>query len=250
VSDKLNRLILDENAGNVLLQNTQFMLELIPEISDMIGFEQNNPYHHLNVWEHTVTAVENAPADIVLRLTMLFHDIAKPRCYSEDERGGHFYGHPQVSADMAREILLRLGYDGDTIETVTQLILYHDADIQPHKKHLVRWLNKIGETRIRQLMEVKRADAMAQSETYRHVKLALLGDISQMIDDIIEEQQRFSLKDLAVNGKDLIEAGVPHETIIGKILNRLMRMVIDGQIANEKEHLLSVANRLISEVVA
>ena len=247
VEAELNGILLAEDAGSVLLQCTPFMLELIPEISDMIGFEQNNSHHYLDVWEHTITAIENTPADIILRLTMLFHDIAKPRCYTEDERGGHFYGHPHISADMAREILLRLGYDNGTIEAITQLILYHDSDIQPRKKHLKRWLNKIGEEQLRQLIEVKRADANAQSETFRQAKLSNLDAVSQKIDDIIEEQQRFSLKDLAVNGKDLMDIGVPQGYIIGNILNRLMNMVVNESVNNDREKLLSIASQLIKE---
>jgi len=247
---ELNRLILNENVSSILMQSTLVICELIPEITDMIGFAQNNPHHHLNVWEHTITAIENSPADIILRLTMLFHDIAKPKCYTEDERGGHFYGHPQVSTDMAREILQRIGYDNDTIEIVTLLVLYHDTDIQPRKKHLVRWLNKIGEENLQWLIEVKRADAKAQSETFRQAKLLKLDTVSQMIDEIIEEQKRFSLKDLAVNGKDLIVIGVPQGATIGKILNRLMNMVQDGFVENEKSELLSFASQLISEQVS
>ena len=244
---KLNNIILGENVESALLLSTLFLCELIPEMYDMIGFEQNNPHHHLDVWQHTMAAVSSTPNDMVLRLTMLLHDIGKPHCYTEDERGGHFYGHPQVSMDMAREILLRLGYDNGTIESVTQLVLYHDADIQPRKKHLKRWINKIGEERLWQLIEVKRADANAQSETFRQIKLLKLDAVSQMIDGIIEEQRLFSLKDLAVNGKDLIEVGVPQGTIIGGILNRLKDMVVNGVVDNDKAKLLSITSQLLNE---
>jgi len=244
---KLNNTILDENIESALLRSTLFLCKLIPEMRDMIGFEQNNLHHHLDVWQHTLVAVSNTPNELVLRLTMLLHDIAKPRCYTEDERGGHFYGHPQVSSDMAREILLRLGYDNATIEVVTQLVLYHDADIQPRRKHLIRWLNKIGEERLRQLIAIKRADAKAQSETFRDLKLSKLDAVSALINDIIEAQQRFSLKDLAINGRDLMDAGVPQGAIIGKILNRLMSMVVDGEIENEESKLLSMVRQLNKE---
>ena len=192
---KLNKLLLEKNACSVLSQHMPFICELIPEIKDMIGFEQNNPHHYLDVWKHTLVAIDNSPVDIILRLTMLFHDIAKPRCYTEDERGGHFYGHPQISSDMAREILLRLGYDNGTIEMVTQLVLYHDAEIQPRRKHLKRWLNKIGEDKLRLLLKIKRADAIAQSELYRQSKLSALDSISPIIDDIVAQQKCFTLKE-------------------------------------------------------
>ena len=148
IAVELNKLIIGSCAGRVLLSFVSIMEEIIREISDIIGFEQNNPYHHLDVWRHTVESVVQAPAETVLRLTMLFHDIAKPKCYTEVDSVGHFYGHPQVSSGMAKAILSRLKYDNNTIETVAQLIRYHDADIQPGRKHIKRWLSRIGEPKL------------------------------------------------------------------------------------------------------
>jgi len=139
---------------------------------------------------------------------------------------------------MAKAILLRLKYDNDTIEAVTQLILYHDTDIQPRRKHIKRWLNKIGEERLRLLLEVKRADAMAQEEGHCRARLAVLDEVLIIIDEIIEQNQCFRLKDLAVNGSDLIAYGIPEGIEIGKALNKLMDMVIDEEVENDKEELL------------
>jgi len=172
---------------------------------------------------------------------MLFHDIAKPVSYTEVDSVGHFYGHPQISSDMATEILLRLKYDNDTIEAVTQLILYHDTDIQPRRKHIKRWLNRIGEERFRQLLIIRKADAMAQSEEYRQEKLDALKLTLPILDDIIEQQQCFSLKDLAINGRDLIAIGVPEGVTIGVILNKLLDAVINEAVVNEKNHLIQEA---------
>ena len=245
IANELNKLIVGDNAGNILLNYTCVIGAVIPEIKEMVGFEQKSPYHHLDVWNHTAASVTKAPADVPLRLTMLLHDIAKPGCYSEADGIGHFYGHSKVSSDMAKEILLRLRYDNSTIETVTELILYHDANIHPERKHIKRWLNRIGEERFRQLIEIKRADAMAKSEKYRQAKMEVLNDILTVLDEIIEQNQCFSLKDLAVNGRDLIAAGVPEGVTIGRILNRLMDMVIDEQVENNKEKLLETAKKEI-----
>ena len=242
---ELNKLIVG-GAEDVLLKYSPVIEEIIPEIKDMIGFRQNNPYHHLDVWTHTVKSVVNAPVNPVLRLTMLLHDIAKPNCFTEDGNlVGHFYGHPKISADMASEILKRLKYDNGTIEMVVELVLHHDADVLPRRKHIKRWLNRIGETRLRQLLEVKRADAMAQSETYRQAKLDVLEEIPPIIDEIIEQRQCFSLKDLAVNGRDLIGIGVPEGVEIGKALKVLLGLVIDEVVENDKAKLLNVAKKAI-----
>jgi len=240
IAVELNQLIVGKGVFDVLRTHTSVLTEIIPEMIPMVGFDQNTAYHCFDVFQHTLRSVAYAPSDVVIRLTMLFHDIAKPKCYHEDERGGHFYGHAQAGAEMAREILQRLKYDNDTIETVTQLILYHGVELHPESKSIKRWLNRIGEVRLRQLIEVKRADAMAKADQYRQGDMDALDRITATIDEVIEQQQCFALKDLAVDGRDLIAVGVPQGTAIGKWLNRLMDMVIDEQVENDKGKLLKI----------
>ena len=134
---------------------------------------------------------------------------------------------------------------GQPKQTVTQLILYHDADIEPRKKHIKRWLNKIGEERFRQLLEVKRADTMAQAVNIREDKLIVLDSLLVEFEEIIAQQQCFSLKDLAVNGRDLIEAGIAEGKQIGIILNKLMDMVIDEEAENDRVILLGIAKKIM-----
>ena len=98
----------------------------IPEIKQCIGFQQNNPHHNRNVWDHTLFAVSVAPKDIYTRLALLYHDIGKPLCYSEDSGVGHFYGHAAVSRDIAEKSLHNLRFDNQTIKLVTQLVEAHD----------------------------------------------------------------------------------------------------------------------------
>ena len=245
IAVELNKMITGKNIKETLTRHILIITEIIPEILPMIGFQQNNPWHYLDVWQHTLTALVNSPADVILRLTMLFHDIGKPDCYTQSEdKTGHFYGHPQISRDMARKILRRLKYDNNTVETVTQLILYHDAEIQPQKKHIKKWLNKIGEEKFRRLLEVKKADNKAQSINLAQKKLAILNNIEFLLNEIIEQKQCFSLKDLAVNGRDLIDIGIAEGSRIGVILNRLINMVIDEKTENDKTKLLEIAKRI------
>ena len=242
-ASELNKLILGDGAQNMLITGAPLIAELIPELLPMFGFEQNNPYHCFDVYNHTLQSVACAPKDVIIRLTMLFHDISKPGCYTEKDGIGHFYGHPKISSEMAEKILRRLKYDNKTVKTVTQLIFYHDTDIQPKKKHIRRWLNRIGEERLRRLLEVKRADLMSQSTEYRPKKLAVLDSVPPLIDEIIEQNECFSLKDLAVNGRDLRAAGLPEGKNIGTILNHLMGLVIDETIENDQAKLLQEAQR-------
>jgi tRNA nucleotidyltransferase (CCA-adding enzyme) len=235
IAVELNKLLMGDRVSEVLSAHISVLTGIIPEFEPAVGFGQNNPYHCYDVMTHTLASIDAAPKDLIIRLTMLFHDIGKPSSYTESADGvGHFYGHPQVGTDMARDILARLKYDNDTIKAVTQLVLYHDTDVRASRKIIKRSLSKLGEERFRQLIEVKRADTLAHSESVRAEGLSLLDDVMVVLDEIIEQQQCFSLKDLAVNGRDLIDAGVTEGVQIGKILSRLLDMVINESIENDK----------------
>ena len=244
IAAELNKMIVGTGVRDVFAEHTPVILEIIPELAPTLVFMQNNPHHCHDVFTHTLISIEVAVRDLVVRLAMLFHDIAKPSCHTQEDGIAHYHGHPQISSDIAGKVLSRLKYDNNTIRSVKKLVLYHDSEILPVSKHIKRWLNKIGEVRLRQLIEVKRADAMAQSEFYRQGKLDNLADASSLIDEIIEQQQCFSLKGLAVTGREVMEAGVPQGPQIGKILKLLVDMVIDEQAENRKEVLMGIVLQL------
>ena len=246
IAAELDRFILGKNTDVLMMNHHEIFTEVISELTPTIHFEQNTPYHCYDVFTHTIESVKNAPPDVKIKLTMLLHDIGKPRCYTEDENGdGHFYGHAAVSAEMAEQILRRLKYDNDTIDTVKKLILYHDAEVQASNKNIKRWLNRIGVERLRQLLQVKRADAMAQAPEHGKQKQILLEKVNVMLDDILEQQQCFSLKDLSVNGRDMIKLGIVDGKQIGTTLSKLMDMVIDEELENEREILLEHAVEML-----
>lgn len=246
INSELCKLLLGKGAESILTKYADVISVVIPEIKPMIGFKQNNPYHYLDVWNHTIQTVTNAPEYLVIRLAMLFHDIAKPSCYTQDEQGvGHFYGHPQHSSDTAFEIMKRLKFDNETLYRVKDLIFYHDVDLLPRNKQVKRWLNKIGEEKLRQLIQVKCADTMGQADWIRAERIPQLIEVEHCIDNIIEQQQCFSMKDLAVNGRDLIFIGISEGVEIGKTLNRLIDMVLDEQVENDREELLEIAKNMV-----
>lgn len=241
INAEFSKLICGENFAWVLLNFTDIIEVFIPEIKVCVGFDQRNIHHIYDVWEHSVKAAEAIPADLILRLTMLFHDIEKPSCFfmGEDHQG-HFYGHAKKSAETAEKILRRLRYDNKTVKEVTELIELHDVEIVPEKKPVLRRMGKMGKESFEKLIAVKYADNKAQSP----IVLSRRKDF-QKIEEIAAEAQResscFSLKSLAVNGKDLIDAGFPAGKEIGKILQYLLENVIDGKYENEKETLLRAA---------
>ncbi|MEG2000824.1 MAG: HD domain-containing protein [Evtepia sp.] len=223
-------------AASILNEYAAVFCTFIPELKPMIGLER--PYHNLDVWQHTIKSVANTPSDLILRLTMLFHDIAKPDAYRQDETHiGHFYDHAQKSAAMSESILTRLRFDKETISEVKELILYHGIPLESESKSLKHWLNKIGASRLRKLIEIQRADTLGIS--HQAERLKQLDTISLAIDEIIQQKQCFSLKNLAINGSDLIQIGMQEGTQIGATLHHLMNLVIEEKLPNERHALLN-----------
>ena len=238
----------DDFCVELLLYKDVFSL-FIPELKDMFDFPQNNPWHIWDVFGHTIHAVEYCDSDdLVVRLAVFFHDFGKPHSYQDGEDGiRHFKGHGKVSADMTDSIMKRLRFDNETRNNVVELVYYHDATFEVGKKYVKRWLNKIGEKQFRRLLQVKKADNKAQNLELSSDRIKELSEIEALIDEVLQEDECFSLKDLAVNGNDLIGVGYKSGTELGNTLNKLLQLVIDGDCPNEKEKLLQEAENLWME---
>lgn len=235
----------DDFCVELLLYKDVFSL-FIPELKDMFDFPQNNPWHIWDVFGHTIHAVEYCDSDdLVVRLAVFFHDFGKPHSYQDGEDGiRHFKGHGKVSADMTDSIMKRLRFDNETRNNVVELVSYHDTTFEIGKKYVKRWLNKIGEKQFRRLLQVKKADNKAQNLELSSDRIKELSEIESLIDEVLQEDECFSLKDLAVNGKDLIGVGYKAGKELGNTLNKLLQLVIDGDCPNEKEKLLQEAKSL------
>ncbi len=215
--------------------------QFLPEFDVCMGTEQNTPHHCWTVGEHILHSLAGVRADKVLRLTMLLHDIGKPAVKTTDEKGrDHFKTHGAQSEKMAKIILRRLKFDNDTTEKVCRLIRWHDARPLPEMKQVRRAVNRIGEDIFPLYLEVQRADMLAQSGYKRAEKEARLDGVTLCYRKILEENQCISLKELAVKGKDLIEAGYRPGPEIGEKLNFLLEHVLECPEDNRKEILLSL----------
>ena len=239
IRSELDLTITGKGVYDVLNDYFPVISEIIPELIPTAGDVQNNPRSGFDVLQHTLKSVALAPKEVVLRLSMLLHDIAMPACCNETGSKGHFHSHAERGAQMARGILKRLKYDGATVKSVAELVLYHDAELTPEAKQVRRWLNRLGEAGLWRLVEVKRADISAQADEYKMEGLASLDKTAALIDEIIERRQCFSLAELAVDGGDLIAAGIPEGREIGIALNRLLDMVLDEQVDNDRLELLN-----------
>ena len=212
---------------------------ILPEFDRCMETAQNNPHHKYSVGEHTIVSIGNARPDRILRYTMLMHDMGKPSCKTTDEQGiDHFYGHQEVSAQMANDILRRLKSDNETRRSVSKLVRYHDLTCGLTGKSVRKAISLIGEDLFPLYLEVKDADTRAQSDFRFQEKMDYLEEVRHLYRKILEEGDCLSLKDLAVNGKDLIAAGMKPGREIGEVLGAMYLDVIDDPEHNNKEYLM------------
>lgn len=224
----------------LLLYKEVFSL-FIPELKDMIGFQQDNPYHDYDVYEHTFHALDKCNSDdLIVRLAVFFHDFGKPHSYQDGIDGiRHFKGHGKVSAEMTDSIMKRLRFDNDTRNKVVELVYYHDATFEVGKKYIKRWLNKIGEKQFRRLLLVRRADILGQKSEVEENRIEKIKDIEDLLAQVLSEQSCFSLKDLAISGNDVKKIMMIKEgKDVGVWLNKILDMVIDGELNNTREDLI------------
>lgn len=217
----------------------------MPELDLMMETAQNNPHHCYSVGEHALHSLTAVPADKVLRLTMLLHDVAKPACKAADEKGiDHFRSHPLLGAEIARMILRRLKLDNDTVSRVTKLILWHDDNPPLSERNVRRAINRVGEAQYPAIFAVKRADILAQSDYKKEEKLRYVDEYEALYNEILEKKQCLSIKDLAVDGADLLAAGVPQGKAVGVCLKELLEFVLEQPECNTKEYLLAQVKAL------
>ncbi|MBR5336764.1 MAG: CCA tRNA nucleotidyltransferase [Lachnospiraceae bacterium] len=213
---------------------------VLPEFDVMMKTPQNHMHHMYDVGEHTIKVMENVLPSKVMRLTALLHDVGKPATGTVDEEGyTHFKGHPNVGAEMAAGILRRLKFDNDSIHKVKTLIKWHDVRPDATEKNIRRLLSKVGEDLFPLLLDIKYGDILGQSDYMREEKLAILSDYRRCFEKIISEKQCFTIKDLAVDGHDLMDAGIPAGVEIGEKLKSLLEIVLEDPARNKKDVLLS-----------
>ncbi len=240
LNTELCKLLVGDNVEKILLDYKEVFSIIIPQLSKMFDFAQHNSYHIYDVYTHTVKAVSHSAPIKEVRLALLFHDIAKPETFTQDQSGtGHFYRHAQQSELIARMCLNKLKFDNKTKSVVLKLVKYHDANITPDLKSVKRWLNKFGQHNFELLLEVKKADTLAQSKKEHKEKLYILKQLKQLAKQVETEQLCFNLKSLAVSGNDLIEIGVPKGKQVGEILQQILQNVIEGTLINEKKEILN-----------
>lgn len=212
----------------------------LPEYGLCIGAMQNHPYHIYSIDKHLLESMCHIDAKVDLRLAMLLHDICKPETKTTDNNGiDHFYRHGELSSKKAEEILRRMKYDNKTIDRISVLIKFHDTELI-EKKSIRKLLSKIGEENLRDLIKIKEADILAQNREFYQERHNKLEHITAELNEIIQEKNCFTLKDLEVDGSDLMDIGFKPDKSIGEALNWLLEMVIESPELNEREKLLAL----------
>ncbi|MCR5734145.1 MAG: CCA tRNA nucleotidyltransferase [Lachnospiraceae bacterium] len=250
IQTELVKLLVSDSPQKILaLYETGISKVIMPEIDKMMQTEQNNPHHMYNVGIHTVETLNHSRSwndrlsradKRILRLSLLFHDMGKPDCRKTDEKGtDHFHGHAGVSEKIALDILKRLKFDNDTIYKVTKLVKYHDHRDVLTKPKLRRLIVKIGTDLMPLWFIVRRCDTNAQSEYLRKEKISCIDQCENMYSEIIHDGDCLCLKELSVNGNDLITCGFKPGKEIGEALNRMFDMVLEDPQKNNRDYLLS-----------
>jgi len=251
IQEELNKLLLKAkypSSGFRLMQKVGLLEKILPELSSCVGVEQPGGYHTYDVFEHSILTVDNAPRDLVIRLAALFHDISKPETRVLVQDGATFYGHEKRGSKLTQRILSRLRYSNQIIDQVSLLVDKHMFTTGVTDKGVRRLIRKMGEELIFPLLELRRADVVAQGK----------GGHTQDVDELeekikleLERKPPFGLKDLAVNGNDLMESfNLPPSPLVGQILNHLLEMVLDEPELNHKENLLKEAELFLKNISA
>lgn len=240
---EFKKLVAGRYAGDVMRRYTEVLGAVFPELLAMKGFEQHNEYHRYDVLEHCVRAMEAVRTtpenNTYMRMAALFHDVGKPLTYSQEDCGrGHFYGHASRGAEVMEKIMERMKADRWLTDRMVSLVRHHDLIFEKDERLLKRWMRRFTPEGLSEILEIKLADNIATGNMSEE-----LGDkfreIREMIEEILRQEDCFSLKDLAVDGKDVMEAGVSRGPEVGRILDELLDDVIDGRVANERKTLLA-----------
>lgn len=212
----------------------------MPELCHTWQFAQQGSRHSYDVFTHIVKAVASVPPDVVLRLTMLLHDIGKPFAWQLRADGGDaFPDHENMGAELAGKILNRLRYDKKTISRVTLLVRNHTRQLQPEEINLRQAVADLGAETVQQLLEVKRADIKAHNNCDMTEVLQLFDTMEVMLKQILQRGDCCTLKQLAVSGRDLTALGISGQQV-GQILNQLLQIVIQQPEKNDKMVLLEL----------
>ena len=238
ISVELTKLLMGNNAFNILTEFPDVFGVFIPEILPCINFKQYGKKHAYDVWTHICHTVDTIPQDKILRLTMLLHDLGKVPTHKLNENGDStFKNHATIGSEMAKEILIRLRFDKKTITRVSFLVSHHDFEPPETKIELKKKMKVLTAEDVRTLLVIKKSDRGALSESYRDISKES-EQVLVWLKEIEENNECVTINQLKINGNDLIKLGFKNEEI-GQKLDFVLDCVIEEKVPNTKQALLS-----------
>ena len=237
ITIEFSKLLLGDNIKNTLtlMKDTGVLELIIPEFKATYDFNQCNPHHNLDLFNHIINVVSKVPVDLELRYSALLHDIAKPIVQTFDEEGiAHYKTHEIVGADMARDILTRMKLPVKLTDTVEEIIKKHMVlykDITDKKFN--KLLSEMGYDNLWRLIE----HSIADNSSKNNEVVSTENDLHERLKRAVEKQMQVTVNDLAINGKDLIELGFTGKEI-GEIKKELLDKYLSEEIQNNKEKML------------
>ena len=217
---------------------------IIPEFSQLVNLEQNNPYHKYSVDNHIYESLNYIAPVAHLRWAMYLHDIGKGFTKTTDDNGiDHFYKHQIISEQIAGKTMKALKFDNKTYDRVLKLIRFHDDRFSISKKSVRKAISRIGLAYFDDLLLIKEADIKSQHHDYEEENLGKLKEIIDFYEEILEDNECLSIKDLAINGNDVKLAGITDGKLIGETLKYLLEKVLEDPEVNNKEKLIGLINK-------
>lgn len=242
INKEFFKILLSQNPskGIRLLEEIGLLNIIIPEIIPTIGFDQKNPHHQLDLYNHILCVLDRTPPIIQIRLAALFHDIGKVQTLTLDEEGiGHFYGHDKLGAKMSRIALKRLKCSNELIDKVYILIKEHMNHHAKFKdKGLKRLIRRVGEDEILNLIDLQKADIKCSN---KDASIDHIIERESKIESILKKEEPYEVNQMNINGKDLIDLGFKEGELIGEILEYLLEKVMEDSELNDREILKSMA---------
>lgn len=249
IAKELLKLVCGKGAKRILTDFAPVLFEILPELQPMYKNSHDNPHHCYDIYEHTLIAVESIDPDPTLRFAMLLHDCGKPAVKKFDENGvAHFYGHQRISAEISAQILARLKVSNKFRDEILFLVSNHDRwELYENTEKMPRYLSKFGLDGVLKLLKVMRADVLAQSPEYRY-RLDQIADAEEIAKNLAAQKPCLSLSELQINGRTLMDIGIPQGRKLGAVLAQLLDEVIDGVTKNTQEALTTRAREIYREM--
>ncbi len=249
IAKELLKLVCGKGAKRILTDFAPVLFEILPELQPMYKNSHDNPHHCYDIYEHTLIAVESIDPEPTLRFAMLLHDCGKPAVKKFDENSvAHFYGHQRISAEISAQILARLKVSNKFRDEILFLVSNHDRwELYENTEKMPRYLSKFGLDGVLKLLKVMRADVLAQSPEYRY-RLDQIADAEEIAKNLAAQKPCLSLSELQINGRTLMDIGIPQGRKLGAVLAQLLDEVIDGVTKNTQEALTTRAREIYSEM--